>query len=338
MRGRNRQADPKTRRIPITAPITLELGGDQELVAQISDLSEGGFFVVSASPERVGLTARFELAALPGWQPIRGAARVAWSRALAEAADRPTGMGMTITDAAALERRRLRAIILHHIRTGTLPTGEEPELPDPEPPEPVRTVPADDVAFPGFISTSRPALLPHTPPARGRRRLVAGVAILLLAVLVAAWWSRSSSSRAVAPTPGVAARSAAEPPPTSSTPDPAVVETEVRDAVAAWSSAWQGQQLEAYLDSYSSRFQPEGATTRTAWELQRRRRLASPEFIEITLSEVRIEVLGAERAEAAFRQIYRSDRYADEVEKLLLWVREGERWRILAERSAEATR
>jgi PilZ domain len=359
MRGRNRQADPQTRRIPIAAPISLELGGGQELAAQISNLSQGGFFVVSASPGRVGLTARFELAAVAGWQPITGEARVAWARGFAEAPDRPTGMGMTITDVAALDRRRLRAVILHHLRTGALPEGQEPELLVPEPPETSRIAPADDVAFPGFITTSRPALLPHTAPSRARIRLVAIAATLLLAALAGAWWNRVGPRQPVGPTPGAAAGSdrelpaAAESPAPTHTPrtePPAVtlpadptparptadllsVEPEIRQVVAAWSRAWQAQQTEAYLDCYSSRFQPEGATPRTAWERQRRQRLSSPEFIELTLSEVRIDVLGAQRAQATFRQVYRSDRYADEVEKLLLWVREGERWRILAERS-----
>jgi hypothetical protein len=357
MRGRNRQANPQTRRIPIAAPITLEVGEGQELAGQISNLSQGGFFVVSSSPGRTGLTGRFQLEAVPDWKPITGQARVVWARGSAAAPDRPPGMGMTITDIATEDRRRLRAVVFHYVRTGALPEGAEPEPTPLEPPtldpqERMPAAPADDVAFPDFISASRPTILPRATSRRLRHaRLVAAAATLLLAALAGAWWSRVSSSPPAEPAPAdpglpraevsVAAtsRPAPAPAPAADSPaatppaDPSSLEPELREAVATWSRAWESQQLDAYLDSYSARFRPEGSTSRSSWERQRRRRLTSPEFIELTITELRIEATGVDRARATFHQAYRSDHYADEVEKVLVWVREGSRWRILTERS-----
>ena len=71
--------------------------------------------------------------------------------------------------------------------------------------------------------------------------------------------------------------------------------------------------------------------SRGNWEALRRTRILGPGRIEVRLSAIAVESLGAERARVSFDQSYRSDGYSDRVRKTLELVREGDGWKILGE-------
>ncbi len=110
-------------------------------------------------------------------------------------------------------------------------------------------------------------------------------------------------------------------------------EEQVEAAVRAWADAWSGQRVADYLGSYSTAFDPPRGLDRSAWEAQRRTRLSRPQFIELRLEVVRVELTGPETARATFRQTYRSDTYADVVTKTLEVRREVDGWKIVGERA-----
>ncbi len=111
------------------------------------------------------------------------------------------------------------------------------------------------------------------------------------------------------------------------------VTADVNAVVNAWATAWSEQDVGAYLAFYSQEFRPAGGATRTAWETLRRRRLMRPAFIEVSVADVEITLLGLGRAQATFRQAYRADRYQDKVLKTLELARESDQWRIVRETS-----
>jgi hypothetical protein len=352
IRGRNRQASLETRRVPFDSQVTLELGGGQKLLARTTNLSPGGFFAATPAPGRAGLTAAFELHVATGWRTISGQARVAWSRAKAEGPDRPAGMGVMITEIDERGQRLLRWIVAHYLRTGAPLEGEEPVLGSEASARPTRPARNDDVAFPSFISASRPVELPAPAGRRAVRWwLVAAVTIVLLGGLAGAFFEPGEIETAATATgvtgsaPGeqglpVAGVELSEATAVSvSNTEPAEIESaadeSIARAVASWAGAWADQRTEDYLAFYSPEFVPEGGASREAWSRERRERLTSPAFIEVSIEALEIEEEGPDGASARFRQSYRSDSYADEVDKILVWTREPGGWRILAESVAD---
>lgn len=106
----------------------------------------------------------------------------------------------------------------------------------------------------------------------------------------------------------------------------------VEAAVRGWAEAWAGQRVDDYLASYSAEFRPAGGLGLDSWQAQRRARLTGPSFIELALEALAVEVTGTDRALATFRQSYRSDSYADVVDKTLEMRRETNGWKIVSER------
>ena len=107
----------------------------------------------------------------------------------------------------------------------------------------------------------------------------------------------------------------------------------VETAVSAWAQAWQGQQVDDYLEAYISGYAP-GSTTHEDWRAQRRSRLLAPSVIEVEIEDLTVEPgNGPDAATAIFVQRYRSDQYRDVVRKRLELEREGDAWKIRSESS-----
>ena len=102
--------------------------------------------------------------------------------------------------------------------------------------------------------------------------------------------------------------------------------------VEAWAQAWAAQDVEHYLGAYAPGFKPADGRSRKAWEKLRKARIAKPDNIRVSISELQVLQRTDGRAEVTFRQDYRSDRYQDSVRKRLELVRQGERWLIADER------
>ena len=105
----------------------------------------------------------------------------------------------------------------------------------------------------------------------------------------------------------------------------------VEGAVIAWSEAWSNQDADAYLDAYSVDFKPQAPSSLAAWKKKRRDRLKSPKFIKIDISKMHTTILSPTAVSVKFRQSYKSDRFAEKSNKLLLLKLEQELWRIVLE-------
>ena len=71
------------------------------------------------------------------------------------------------------------------------------------------------------------------------------------------------------------------------------------------------------------------------WEELRRRRLAAPRYIRISLALLEVERPAPGRAVARFVQSYESDRFSDTVTKALEMAHTDAGWRIVSERVEE---
>jgi hypothetical protein len=106
---------------------------------------------------------------------------------------------------------------------------------------------------------------------------------------------------------------------------------QVKQVIDDWSKAWSDQDVNAYLSHYGQEFNPPPNETRKQWILERRKHLSTPSFIRVGISDLEVQLLGADHAQATFTQEYQSDTYSDRVTKLLLFAREGGDWRIVQE-------
>lgn len=90
----------------------------------------------------------------------------------------------------------------------------------------------------------------------------------------------------------------------AATCSPEVVTAQVNN----WATAWRQKDYDAYIKTYSEKFNPEPPLTRAAWEQQRKQRLSSPGKINLALSNVQVTCDG-DKAKATFHQEYSVTNY-----------------------------
>jgi hypothetical protein len=105
------------------------------------------------------------------------------------------------------------------------------------------------------------------------------------------------------------------------------------DVIRAWAAAWSDQRIDDYLAFYAPGFRPPPGLSRLEWEDQRRQRLSAPAYIRVAISSLRTEPADDGTVRMTFSQEYESDRFADEVTKVLTLVDDSGVWRILSEQA-----
>jgi tetratricopeptide (TPR) repeat protein len=114
---------------------------------------------------------------------------------------------------------------------------------------------------------------------------------------------------------------------------PAVADATTKEAeaaVRAWAKAWSSKDISGYLSAYGKAFTPSGKQSRSAWEDERRQRIAGKSSISVKLENLTVTV-NAGKAEAKFRQDYRADALSVSSRKTLDLVKVGDRWLIVKE-------
>jgi len=107
----------------------------------------------------------------------------------------------------------------------------------------------------------------------------------------------------------------------------------IKQTVLDWASVWSAQDVNTYLSHYSGDFTPANGQTINQWREIRRQRLSAPGAINVIISDLVVEMLGSEHAQATFTQVYQSDVYSDRVKKTLLLKLENNRWLITLEQT-----
>jgi len=110
----------------------------------------------------------------------------------------------------------------------------------------------------------------------------------------------------------------------------------IEEALNHWSNVWSAQNIDAYLAAYAESFVPPKKLSRRKWEKQRHKRILSPRFIKVTLTDTKIKIHGEDYADVEFKQNYQSDNYSDDVRKLISMQRIEDQWLIAQEKTLEA--
>lgn len=144
---------------------------------------------------------------------------------------------------------------------------------------------------------------------------------------------------AAAPTQDAAAAKAASTPAKATEParspaaagTPKAEESALVAATQQWAEAWAGKNFKRYIDSYSSRFQPQNFPSRDAWVENRRPRVTKPGKLVVRVSDIRVKLLPGGDAEVTFRQRYESGDLKLNSTKTTVWTKESGTWKILRE-------
>jgi tetratricopeptide (TPR) repeat protein len=178
--------------------------------------------------------------------------------------------------------------------------------------------PAPPAAAPaaGAPAKSAPVAAPPAAPAPAKSAPIAAT-------------SAAPASATTAPEPPKAAVAAA---PRSAASTPA---SEVIGTLDNWARAWSSKDATAYLALYAPGFRVPGNVPRAKWEALRRALIDKPKKIEVSISEPKVTMNGANRATVSFRQHYRSDNRDDNDNKTIEMVRADGKWQIVEESVAK---
>jgi len=106
----------------------------------------------------------------------------------------------------------------------------------------------------------------------------------------------------------------------------------VKKSVEQWRQAWANQNVPDYLSFYDKKtFIPKNGLNYVTWEKSRYRSLQKPKFIKLKFDNVEVSPISDSMVRAQFVQRYHSDRFKDDVKKVLLWQKTNGRWKIIQE-------
>lgn len=106
----------------------------------------------------------------------------------------------------------------------------------------------------------------------------------------------------------------------------------VKKSIEQWRQAWSNQQVKAYLSFYDkTAFIPKNGMNYSTWEKSRYRSLQNPKFIKLFLDDIQITPISSTMVRSRFLQRYHSDRFKDDVYKVLLWRKDEGLWKIVQE-------
>ena len=105
----------------------------------------------------------------------------------------------------------------------------------------------------------------------------------------------------------------------------------IENAVIDWKRAWESSDVEAYLNHYAADFIPDDGSSLQQWKDLRSNRLNSADNIQISLSNLDIQLESPNAAVVAFDQEYRSNSFTDNTHKVLLVRQHEGAWKIARE-------
>ena len=103
----------------------------------------------------------------------------------------------------------------------------------------------------------------------------------------------------------------------------------INGELSGWLKAWAKQDVNSYLSFYSDQFK-DTKHDLAKWQSSRKRALEANNNLSIEASNVQISE-SLNRIKLNFTQQFKSDKYSDVGEKELVWIKNGDSWKILKE-------
>ncbi len=106
---------------------------------------------------------------------------------------------------------------------------------------------------------------------------------------------------------------------------------EVLKATKEWAAAWSAKNSKKYLAFYAKEFKAPAGESRSAWEAQRKQRIAAPKSIHVEVRDAKVKVADDKHASVSFKQSYRASHLSSLSSKTLNWVKVDTQWLIAEE-------
>ena len=106
----------------------------------------------------------------------------------------------------------------------------------------------------------------------------------------------------------------------------------VLSRVDAWSHAWKNKDVDTYLSFYADQFVPEQKISKADWIAQRKKRLTSKDMLDVSLSQINVQVTGDKATEEFVQHYSANGKKEDSNKRLTLALVNGE-WLIVREQS-----
>ncbi|WEJ63156.1 L,D-transpeptidase Cds6 family protein [Thiomicrorhabdus lithotrophica] len=106
----------------------------------------------------------------------------------------------------------------------------------------------------------------------------------------------------------------------------------IKKSLEQWRQAWSNQKVKDYLSFYDkNNFIPKNGMSYKTWERGRYRSLQNPKFIKLFFDDIQVTPISSTMIRTRFLQRYHSDRFKDNVYKVLLWQKNNAQWKIVQE-------
>jgi|GEM_PF-5005976 len=105
---------------------------------------------------------------------------------------------------------------------------------------------------------------------------------------------------------------------------------QVRALIDMWAQSWSFKTVDDYLSLYSEDFVSQGGAPYEPWAELRRERITAPDWIHVSVDELKIFV-NADSAVAEFVQVYTSSDFSSDSRKTLVLQPEDNGWKIIRE-------
>lgn len=141
-----------------------------------------------------------------------------------------------------------------------------------------------------------------------------------------------------APKPvAVVANTAAEPSAKPSAPATPAANTseDALKTVQEWAAAWSAKNSKKYLAFYAKEFKTPDGESRSAWEEQRKARIAAPKSIHVEVKDAKVKMTDSAHASVSFRQLYHASHLHSSASKTLELVLNDGKWLIAAEHAGK---
>ncbi len=124
-------------------------------------------------------------------------------------------------------------------------------------------------------------------------------------------------------------------PPVTVTPISSDPSADVLKATREWAAAWSAKNSKKYLAFYAKEFKAPDNLSRSAWEQQRKQRIAAPKSIQVEIRDPKVKAADDKHSSISFKQTYRASHLNVISSKTLSWVMTDGQWLIAEEHSGK---
>jgi uncharacterized protein (TIGR02266 family) len=126
-----------SRRVPLETRVQFKFDRFSGFLSDFSsNVSPGGMFIRTRTPQPAGTVLEFEFRLGDGFELIRGRGEVVWTRTEDDGPARPAGMGLRFQELSQGSKELIYRMVDHHIQQGGTPFDVTQGPPDPIPPPP----------------------------------------------------------------------------------------------------------------------------------------------------------------------------------------------------------